>query len=469
MQTIYNYFLKRATVVYFLSLLTCMVLYSNHWMEWYWTLAGIIEVTGFVYLSSYLDLSWKEVSQASFERRLFSLSLILRLLWLIGFYLFSMNVWHSPWEQPLGVPMDSESYYNESLWIKEMILNKDLSPYLLYISGHIDDAGYPLFLGALSFLTNNSIVLTRVPNIVFDSWTAVLIYRIAKRNFDERVARVSGIFVVLMPMIIFFSGTTMKESMMLMLATWAVERGDFTIRNKSSLSFSFIEFIFLAASLLLFRTALSWVLFLSFICALALSSERLITRPRRVVFLLILVFGGFLVGGNILEQRESLTEQFEATGANFEYRASRQGGNALVKGLSKAVLAPVIFSVPFPSMVSIEGQSIQVLQNGGYFLKNILSFFVIFALIVLVKRKVWCNNVMIIAFLLGYLLVLTLSSFAHSGRFHHPVIPIEMMFAVFGMSSIRNKRQADWFDYFLILEFLIIIVWNGFKLKGRGL
>ena len=70
MQTIYNYFLKRATVVYFLSLLTCMVLYSNHWMEWYWTLAGIIEVTGFVYLSSYLDLSWKEVSQASFERRL---------------------------------------------------------------------------------------------------------------------------------------------------------------------------------------------------------------------------------------------------------------------------------------------------------------------------------------------------------------------------------------------------------------
>ena len=469
MQTIYNYFLKRATVVYFLSLLTCMVLYSNHWMEWYWTLAGIIEVTGFVYLSSYLDLSWKEVSQASFERRLFSLSLILRLLWLIGFYLFSMNVWHSPWEQPLGVPMDSESYYNESLWIKEMILNKDLSPYLLYISGHIDDAGYPLFLGALSFITNNSIVLTRIPNIVFDSWTAVLIYRIANRNFDERVARVSGIFVVLMPMIIFFSGTTMKESMMLMLATWAVERGDFTIRNKSSLGFSFIEFILLAASLLLFRTALSWVLFLSFICALALSSERLITRPRRVVFLLILVFGGFLVGGNILEQRESLTEQFEATGANFEYRASRQGGNALVKGLSKAVLAPVIFSVPFPSMVSIEGQSIQVLQNGGYFLKNILSFFVIFALIVLVKRKVWCNNVMIIAFLLGYLLVLTLSSFAHSGRFHHPVIPIEMMFAVFGMSSIRNKRQADWFDYFLILEFLIIIVWNGFKLKGRGL
>ncbi len=469
MQTIYNYFLKRATVVYFLSLLTCMVLYSNHWMEWYWTLAGIIEVTGFVYLSSYLDLSWKEVSQASFERRLFSLSLILRLLWLIGFYLFSMNVWHSPWEQPLGVPMDSESYYNESLWIKEMILNKDLSPYLLYISGHIDDAGYPLFLGALSFLTNDSIVLTRIPNIVFDSWTAVLIYRIANRNFDERVARVSGIFVVLMPMIIFFSGTTMKESMMLMLATWAVERGDFTIRNKSSLGFSFIEFILLAASLLLFRTALSWVLFLSFICALALSSERLITRPRRVVFLLILVFGGFLVGGNILEQRESLTEQFEATGANFEYRASRQGGNALVKGLSKAVLAPVIFSVPFPSMVSIEGQSIQVLQNGGYFLKNILSFFVIFALIVMVKRKVWCNNVMIIAFLLGYLLVLTLSSFAHSGRFHHPVIPIEMMFAVFGMSSIRNKRQADWFDYFLILEFLIIIVWNGFKLKGRGL
>ena len=76
---------------------------------------------------------------------------------------------------------------------------------------------------------------------------------------------------------------------------------------------------------------------------------------------------------------------------------------------------------------------------------------------------------MVIAYLIGYLLVLSLSSFAHSGRFHHPVIPVEMIFAALGISFIRNKKQADLFDYFLFLEFLVIIFWNGFKLKGRGL
>ena len=76
---------------------------------------------------------------------------------------------------------------------------------------------------------------------------------------------------------------------------------------------------------------------------------------------------------------------------------------------------------------------------------------------------------MIIAYLIGYLLVLTLSSFAHSGRFHHPVIPVEMIFAAAGMSFISNKRQADFFDLFLIFEFIVIIAWNGFKLSGRGL
>ena len=75
---------------------------------------------------------------------------------------------------------------------------------------------------------------------------------------------------------------------------------------------------------------------------------------------------------------------------------------------------------------------------------------------------------MIIAYLIGYLMVLALSSFAQSGRFHHPIIPMELIFASCGIFSIRNKKQADLFDYFLALEFIIILGWNWFKLRGRG-
>ena len=470
MQTINNYFLKRATVVYFLSLFICCLLYYNNWMDWYWILTGIVEVTLFFYLSSYLETSWRRFAQKSFEQCLFYSAIVIRLLWVIGFYMFTMSVWGTPWEQPIGTSMDSEGYFNEALWLRELILEKDISPYLLYMTGRLDDSGYPLFLGLLGFLTKESAFLTRLPNVLFDAWTVVLTYRLAKRNFGEKVARLSSLFVLLMPMLIFFTGTTMKESLMLMLATWALERGDYTLRNRSFLSLSLLAFLLLSASLLLFRTALAWVIMLSFICALLFSSKRVMPVPRRILIGLVIVVGGLLLMREaISDQGSELYEQMESAGANYEYRATREGGNALVKNMNKAMLAPLIFTIPFPTMVSIEGQNIQQLQNGGYYLKNILSFFVIFSLIVMIKRKSWGGSVMIIAYLIGYLIVLSFSSFAHSGRFHTPVIPIEMIFAALGIYFIRNKRQADYFNYFLFLEFLIIIVWNGFKLKGRGL
>ena len=471
MQTLNKYFLKRATVVYFISLVVCVVLYSSHSMAWYWMLAGIVEVSLFYVLSTYLEIRSKKQSSVSFERQLFGGTLLLRLLWVIGFYLFTMNVWNTPWEQPIGTSMDSTGYFDEALWLREMILNKDISPYLMYISASLDDAGYPIFLGILSLLTNENILLTRLPNIVFDAWTVVLTYRIAKRNFGENVARVAGIFTMLMPMLLFYSGVTMKETLMLMLVTWAIERGDYTIRNHSFAGMSFVSFLLLTASILLFRKALAVVVALSFICALLLSSKKVIDSTRRVTIILIMIIGGFIfVGGEgIMDQSNELVEQVESSEINFEYRANRQGGNVLVRNLSKAMLAPAIFTLPFPTMVEIEGQNIQQLQNGGFYLKNVLSFFVIFSLIVLLKRRTWRENVMIIAYLIGYLLVLSLSSFAHSGRFHHPVIPIEMIFAALGISFVKNKKQADLFDYFLFFEFLVIIFWNGFKLKGRGI
>lgn len=468
--TLNKYFLSRATVVYFISLLTCCILYSNHWMAWYWILAGVIEVTLFYFVSIYLENKGSKESSVSFERQLFWGALSLRLIWVIGFYLFTTSIWNTPWEQPIGTSMDSMAYFDEALWLREMILNNNIAPYLLYISSSLDDAGYPVFLGLLSLLTNDNVFVTRLPNIVFDAWTVVLTYKIAKRNFGEAVARTAGVFTMLMPMLIFYSGTTMKESLMLMLATWALERGDFTIRNRSFTGFSFLSFLLLTSSILLFRTALAWVLILSFICALLLSSKKIIDNSRRLTIIIILVaLGGIFMGGSLMNQSSELIEQVESTGANFEYRAKRQGGNVLVSNLSKAMLAPIIFTMPFPTMVEIEGQNIQQLQNGGFYLKNVLSFFVVFSLIVLLKRRAWGGNVMIIAYLVGYLLVLSLSSFAHSGRFHHPALPIEMTFAALGISFIKNKRQANLFDYFLFLELLIIVFWNGFKLKGRGL
>ena len=335
-------------------------------------------------------------------------------------------------------------------------------------------------LSALQYLHNHqvlhldlkpdNILLTRLPNALFDAWTVILTYRIAKRNFGEKNGRIAAIFTILMPQMLFYAGVTMKESMMLMLTMWALERGDKAIRQKDSKVLSIIAFVLLSLIVSFFRTALAWVLVLAFICALVFSSDRIMKASRRWTIILTIALAGVTIfGGTIIEQTEDLLEQVDSEGQNFEYRANRKGGNTLVSKMSKAVFAPIMFTLPFPTMVEIEGQNIQQLQNGGFYLKNILSFFCVFALVLLLITKKWRGNVLIIAFLLGYLMVLALSSFAQSGRFHHPVIPMELIFATFGINNIKNRKQASWFDMFLAFEFVVIIAWNWFKLKGRGL
>jgi 4-amino-4-deoxy-L-arabinose transferase and related glycosyltransferases of PMT family len=464
-----QYFLKRASIVYLIALVVCCLLFFSHVMTWYWIVAGIVEVWLFYYLSVQWEIGWKKHSPATIERNLFWATLITRLLWIFGYYLFTLTVWHTPWEQPIGTTMDSAAYYEEAIWLIEMIKEGDISPYLLYIRSRIDDAGYPVFVAICNFISNNSIIFTRVPNAFFDAWTVVLTYRLAKRNFGESVGRLSAYFVILLPMIVFYSGTTMKESLMLVLSMWAVERGDFVIREKKYLTWHLATFAVPVLLLTFIRVALSWVIILAFLCAVVFSSERIINKSRRVLILFLVIFvGAAFFGGRIIEQGEDLVEQANSTGANFEYRAQRQGGNVLVSRMNKMVLAPLIFTLPFPTMVEIEGQYVQQLQNGGYFLKNILSFFCIFALFSLLPKRRWKDNVMVIAYLLGYLMALSLSSFAQSGRFHHPALPLEMIFGAYGISLIKNIKQAKWFDYFLIVEFFIIVFWNWFKLRGRG-
>jgi hypothetical protein len=470
MQTLNDYFLKRVVVVYGVSLVFVGVLYLGNFMPWYWAVAGITEVLLFYGLSTYWERQWALLSPKSFENKLFAYTLLLRFIWIFGYYAFTMSVWNTPWEQPVGTTMDSWAYFDEAIWLKEMILQGDISPYLEYVrQGSVDDAGYPAFLALWNILTGNSILLSRFPNAFFDAWTVVLTYRIAYRNFGDKVARLSSFFVLLIPMMSFYSAVTMKESLMVMLTMWALEKGDLLIRDRKFTSWNLIAFILLALLVSFLRIALAWVVVLTFVCAVILSSERLIQHTRRVAFISVLILAALTVfGGTLLQQREVLFSQIESTGQNYDYRAERLGGNKLVSNLNKVVLAPFALTIPLPTMVEIEGQNIQQLQNGGYYLKNVLSFFVVFSFFILIKRKKWRYSITLLAFLAGYLMVLAMSSFLHSGRFHHPVVPIEMIFAALGISSIRNRRDAKLFDYFLIFEFLVILFWNGFKLKGRG-
>jgi hypothetical protein len=101
--------------------------------------------------------------------------------------------------------------------------------------------------------------------------------------------------------------------------------------------------------------------------------------------------------------------------ASMEFRAKREGGNEFAKYVGTAVFAPLIFTIPFPTMVETPKHENQRLIHGGNFVKNITSFFTILAIFLLFfKYKTWRNHILILAFTGGYLAVVAMSAFAQS-------------------------------------------------------
>ena len=91
-------------------------------------------------------------------------------------------------------------------------------------------------------------------------------------------------------------------------------------------------------------------------------------------------------------------------------------------------------------------------------------------LIILLITGKWRDHVFIIAYTCAYLGVLVFSSFAQSGRFHMPIWPMLMIFAAYGIQLARtHKRMRKWFTYILFAEVFVCLVWNWFKLAGRGM
>ena len=144
MQTLNRYFLRRATILYIVSLTVVLLVFFSNFMQWYWAAMGLLEVTLFYYLSSSWENTWSKSSEKSFEKTLFAVTAISRIAWILLYYLFTMAVWHTPWEQPIGTSMDSVGYYGEAMWLAEMIRQGDISPYLDYVNP--SDAGYPFYL-----------------------------------------------------------------------------------------------------------------------------------------------------------------------------------------------------------------------------------------------------------------------------------------------------------------------------------
>ncbi len=464
-----------AMLTYVAAIFCCNILFASHMLHWQWCFFGAIEVLGFFYFSNNLSKGWFYLKSIHFTQKLFWTSFFLRAIWVVISYALYQN-WTGT---AFSIDAADELFYDKvAQYVANMLCNGDWNIYsnIQEYSGNIQfsDMGYPIYLTIIYWIFGGSIVVARLIKAILGAWTVVLMYKLTSRNFGEQVGRMTSIMCMLMPNLIYYCSFQLKEVEMVFLCILFAERADFLLRKGKLAFMPTVALMIIPAVMFTIRTALAAVMVMAFFCALLLSSERIVSWGRRALLLtLALVFAGvvLMTSTNI---GHDIQQMWQTRGSNqkvnMEWRAVRDNGNQFAKYAGAAVFAPMIFTIPFPTMVETPHQENQKMIHGGNFVKNILSGFTIAALFILLFSGDWRKYVLPLAILCGYLVVLVFSSFAQSERFHLPILPFSLMFAAYGISKMNEVWWIKkYYPYWCAMMFVAAIAWNWFKLAGRGM
>lgn len=459
---------------YFLALMACTLLYRSHILDWKWWIFGIISVVGFFYFANRQTKLWINTRPMAFTKKLFWSALALRVVWVLVSY-FLYNQWTGT---AFSIGAGDELFYDDAARYGANMIREGnwriYSGIMDYASPAFSDMGYPMYLSMIYWIFNDSVLIARLLKAIWSAWTVVLVYKVAARNFGESTGRMAGIFCMLMPNLIYYCSFQLKEVEMVFLAMLFVERADWLLRQPKLKAMQTVAVMLIPLALFMIRTALAATLMAAFFCALLLTTGRVSGFGKRAVLVIVAgIFAAtmFLTSTSVGSE---VTQMWQTRGSgqqnNMEWRSRRDNGNAFAKYAGAAVFAPMIFTIPFPTMTETPGQENQKMIHGGNFVKNILSYFTIMALLTLLLTGNWRKHVLPLAVLCGYLVVLVFSSFAQSERFHLPILPLTLMFAALGISLIKeNPWMKRYFNYWCVLMFIAAIAWNWFKLAGRGM
>lgn len=462
-----KYYSSKAIYFYFGTLLLVSVLFINRLIPIHWALMGSIEVIGFFAAANLLTRKWADVSAKRFEKNLFVYGLMLRVVWVIVSYIMYTQMTGKPFEFSAG---DSYGYHSSAIWLKNMSFDKAWQTLVAISGGGVSDAGYAFYLTIMYKIFGTEVMIPRLIKAVLSAYMAVLVYRLAERNFGEDVGRIAGVFAMLMPNLIYYNGLHLKEVEMVFLTVFFLERADSLMRSGSVNIPKLILVIVLAAILFTFRTVLGVTALFSVLTALTLSTKRVSKAANRGFFIVWVVIAiAYFAGGRISSEIEEVWESRKTNqSTSYEARSVSRSGNVFARYASSSYLAPAIFVIPFPTMVNVETQQNQMLLHGGYFVKNVLAFFVFFSLFYLFRNKMLRDHLLILSFTVGYLAVIAFSAFAHSERFHQPVLPLLLILAAVGVVNMSPKFKRFYLLYLLLLG-VVILVWSWYKLAGRGL
>lgn len=475
--TIPNWLTGKSIVFFFVAMIVCWGAFGFVPEFELWIVAAI-SVVLFFYGGQAISKSWDRKKEKVFVRNVFIAGLVVRLSWVLYCY-FYFNINH--YGYIYGDDADTGWYMDFGKDIAQWIAGDSkytLSQIIDLNHSAIDDVGYPFWLGILSFIfgAENDVIIPFIIKCIMSAYCAVCVYHIAKRHFGEGVARMAAIFVCMNPNMIYWCGNMFKESEMVFLCCLAIDNFDRVLTSGQRFTFkNLLPGMLAGIAVFFFRSPLAILIFLAVFAHIIMASGKVMSLGKKILAgALVAVVLAVSMGDRIRTQSEYLlnTAQSDHQQKNMEWRSTRKdGGNTFAKYAGAAVFAPLIFTIPFPTFNQADSEQLLQMQlSGGSYIKNILSFFVIIVMLMMLISGEWRRHVFILAYTVGYHVVLVMSEFAQSGRFHMPVWPMILLFAAYGIQIAKtNIKLRQWYNIVLILEVVASLAWNWFKLKGRGM
>lgn len=451
-------------LLYLLSLIVVSIAFMNYAMDIVWMVLGLVEVAMFFMLSNSLSRQWKVIPIQRYTMSVFWTAFGFRLVWVVFSYFFYTNQTGLPFEWGAA---DSLNYHYQAEWLADRPWATAWDNLFVNSDG-VSDSGYVLYLTLIYKIFGVNIFFARILKAVWGGITCILLYKLVARSIDENVGRMVGVMAALMPNLIIYSGLHLKETEMLLLCVAFLERADYVLRAQKIKFWDVVIPLLFAGSLFLFRTVLGVVTLFSFVTALVFSPSRTVKKGRKVVVVLWVILAIIvLAGGTIMNEVES---QWNERNTNQEQKRLEQTsrGNQWAKYATGTVMAPMIFVLPFSTMVDTNQQN-QFVMHGGNFVRNFMGIFAIIALInALFIQKKWRDFSLIGSFIIGYLGAISLSGFSNSERFLLPGLPCLIVFWAYGI-SVLNAKSYKFVRIWYVVVPVMEIAWAYFKIGSRGL
>lgn len=434
-----------------------------------WIVAAIAIIIFSLTMITDLSKSWKGVTEKTFIKKLFWYSLLFRLITMLVLLMISLNT--EGWRMFYYVgARDPQKYFRVAWEASKIWSDSNIADAYQYIlqSYYMDisDTGFSLFLSIPIHFLGLTPFLLKVFLCIIGSIVVVRGYKLATLLFEQQVARLAAILIMLYPVSWFYSGVLLKESLMILLITEALI---LIIRIQRTFSiYNLLKVLFIVILIFFFRSAISILLVMVLLVSLFFQYKK-----KNIVINIIaaiIITTGYLYFLKSTGRYEEYYQQYTDTEVYSESRISyMESINPFVGAAGTPVFAALAFIAPFPSIVTVPVEG--GLSHNEYYYHVagnlywiILAFFSLFGIYYVVRYKreemapIW-------SFIIGYQIILLKAMMFTSVRFSYLAKPFLLILAAYGIFQLKSKK---WYPVYLAGAFLLILGWNYVRFKGRS-